>query len=875
MNKFLFCLIISVFISFSLHAGKNKKNIKQQTKSKIETVIIHSTNNPISDPEEFGFSHLKIWSDLNNRKRAAKERANTDQLNNALKAKKEENINLYEQLLREGAKQNCDDAMLHLGYLEEERENFEKAYAWYMISLCTKFLKNNKLTTIQTQNNNPYDRLSSITKHENLPQGYKNFWISFTSHIDKPKFNFNQRNITYCFINALYQLTNYNPTLSAFIAELCNWTNDKNYFCILGQVLADNYNLPEIGAYFLRLSKVDVALIHLQILINTGKITTDLNGKKFDSKDTYRVLSEITIQIKNPDVDQLTHLGHFILNDTISKLNGKIIPKNEKYEIAATYFRKAKTTSAFEQIGALIIDDKIQHDENNIQIDPNEKYEIAARNFRNAKTTSAFEKIGVLIIDDKIQHDENNIQIDPNQKYEIAARNFRKSGSPGSMINLGLLIFRKQIQQDENQKIVPKGQKYNIAASIFRKCINIQVAKHLIGYMIQFKLINEDEFGKTVPEDQRYEIASRLHIESVQDPTSYQDPVAFHCMALLIYHHDIDPKKGLQMLGYNEEFSVTKNEIFAELCRRSGTPEALSELALQIYKTPIDKDENNNHINENQNIKKSSNLFKQSSTSEAFFNLAIIKLNHAPIKSIEILKKCLSLFEKSFSLGFSKALEWCLSLKEEITALENQDNTFVLEENSPEFKEGKELDTISEDSEKTINSDNTNTSFSIKISKEDTNEHSSEQTNIDEENALSLEVRKKIKAAKKAEKIRKTKDLLKRKQKRFQLINHQLSQNQINDLLINVKKPQKNYKKNQIKWNKKTLDQLNALLSHEKDKVLLLIDDIKHGGTMGRPETLQGCNAISRRITQEHRLVYRLIENNIEILSCKGHYENM
>ncbi|MDP1974419.1 MAG: hypothetical protein Q8K37_00440, partial [Alphaproteobacteria bacterium] len=497
MNKFLFCLIISVFISFSLHAGKNKKNIKQQTKSKIETVIIHSTNNPISDPEEFGFSHLKIWSDLNNRKRAAKERANTDRLNNALKAKKEENINLYEQLLREGAKQNCDDAMLHLGYLEEERENFEKAYAWYMISLCTKFLKNNKLTTIQTQNNNPYDRLSSITKHENLPQGYKNFWISFTSHIDKPKFNFNQRNITYCFINALYQLTNYNPTLSAFIAELCNWTNDKNYFCILGQVLADNYNLPEIGAYFLRLSKVDVALIHLQILINTGKITTDLNGKKFDSKDTYRVLSEITIQIKNPDVDQLTHLGHFILNDTISKLNGKIIPKNEKYEIAATYFRKAKTTSAFEQIGALIIDDKIQHD-------------------------------------------ENNIQIDPNQKYEIAARNFRKSGSPGSMINLGLLIFRKQIQQDENQKIVPKGQKYNIAASIFRKCINIQVAKHLIGYMIQFKLINEDEFGKTVPEDQRYEIASRLHIESVQNPTSYQDPVAFHCMALLIYHHDID-----------------------------------------------------------------------------------------------------------------------------------------------------------------------------------------------------------------------------------------------------------------------------------------------------------------------------------------------
>ncbi|MDX2279417.1 MAG: Txe/YoeB family addiction module toxin [Saprospiraceae bacterium] len=28
----------------------------------------------------------------------------------------------------------------------------------------------------------------------------------------------------------------------------------------------------------------------------------------------------------------------------------------------------------------------------------------------------------------------------------------------------------------------------------------------------------------------------------------------------------------------------------------------------------------------------------------------------------------------------------------------------------------------------------------------------------------------------------------------------------------------------------------------------------------------------SRRITQEHRLVYRIRDNNLEIASCYGHY---
>lgn len=60
-------------------------------------------------------------------------------------------------------------------------------------------------------------------------------------------------------------------------------------------------------------------------------------------------------------------------------------------------------------------------------------------------------------------------------------------------------------------------------------------------------------------------------------------------------------------------------------------------------------------------------------------------------------------------------------------------------------------------------------------------------------------------------------------------------------------------------------------------KVFELISDIQktpfHG--LGKPEPLignyKGC--WSRRINDEHRLIYRVSVESIEILSCYGHYD--
>jgi toxin YoeB len=63
---------------------------------------------------------------------------------------------------------------------------------------------------------------------------------------------------------------------------------------------------------------------------------------------------------------------------------------------------------------------------------------------------------------------------------------------------------------------------------------------------------------------------------------------------------------------------------------------------------------------------------------------------------------------------------------------------------------------------------------------------------------------------------------------------------------------------------------------HISKKINLLIKDIKRTPFygIGKPEPLryqlQGC--WSRRITDEHRLVYEVMENTIRIIACHHHY---
>ena len=70
------------------------------------------------------------------------------------------------------------------------------------------------------------------------------------------------------------------------------------------------------------------------------------------------------------------------------------------------------------------------------------------------------------------------------------------------------------------------------------------------------------------------------------------------------------------------------------------------------------------------------------------------------------------------------------------------------------------------------------------------------------------------------------------------------------------------------KQDKKTLKRIN-----------LLLEDIKRNGFVGigKPEPLKNdlSGFWSRRIDETNRLVYRINNEQIEIVQCKGHYDTL
>ena len=60
-------------------------------------------------------------------------------------------------------------------------------------------------------------------------------------------------------------------------------------------------------------------------------------------------------------------------------------------------------------------------------------------------------------------------------------------------------------------------------------------------------------------------------------------------------------------------------------------------------------------------------------------------------------------------------------------------------------------------------------------------------------------------------------------------------------------------------------------------RIFELIIETKRGPFkgLGKPEPLKGnlSGCWSRRIDDKHRLVYKVIDQELKIISCKGHYE--
>jgi len=60
------------------------------------------------------------------------------------------------------------------------------------------------------------------------------------------------------------------------------------------------------------------------------------------------------------------------------------------------------------------------------------------------------------------------------------------------------------------------------------------------------------------------------------------------------------------------------------------------------------------------------------------------------------------------------------------------------------------------------------------------------------------------------------------------------------------------------------------------NRINLLLKDIARNGQegIGKPERLKHRDGWSRRIDETNRLVYLINEDSIQILQCKGHYDD-
>ena len=82
-----------------------------------------------------------------------------------------------------------------------------------------------------------------------------------------------------------------------------------------------------------------------------------------------------------------------------------------------------------------------------------------------------------------------------------------------------------------------------------------------------------------------------------------------------------------------------------------------------------------------------------------------------------------------------------------------------------------------------------------------------------------------------------------------------------------------------VQFTQNALDELNEFKSINYKlvfKILDLITDIQKNPFkgIGKPEALKGnySGYWSRRINDEHRLVYKVNDDKIEIYKCNGHY---
>ena len=911
-------LLSSSFLVTSLQAFDDAdeappSNAVASSQKKKETDSAPSTAlNPFSDAQKsFGFDVLKEWDKSNSTKKGKWEQENKARLRQAVEAKIKGELQQAEELWKEGAQNGCPTSMFWLGKAAEDRQNEEGAFSWYVLSLWTQLLKGIPLQTIQEVYANPWKSLVKLTSTPSYPAAHKTYFSYLQKEIPsresqlKSGKTISVRSLILCdiLVNAHIASLIFDERISAFTVGLAGWLQSNEALTVLGNFFYKQPDAIAKAAYCYRHSPTPENLLNLGFLINEGIIVCDARGQTIKPAQKDKVVARLCRKSGTPDA--LYHLACFIRDGRIHQdEKGVDIEKGKEDQVVARLYRKSGTPDALFNLGCFITQGRIQQDEKGVDIEKGKEDQVVARLYRKSGTPKALFNLGCFITQGRIQQDEYGVEIENGQEGQVLDRLYRKSGIPEALFKLACLITEGRLQHDENEVEIENGEEDQVVARLCRKS-GTPDALFNLGCFITQGRIHQDEKGVDIEKGKEDQVVAHLYRKS-------GTPKALYNLACLITEGRIQYDENEVEIENGEEDQVVarlyrksgtpdalfnlgcfitqgriqqdekgvdiekgkEDQVVAHLYRKSGTPKALFNLGCFITQGRIHQDEYGVEIENGQEGQVLDRLYRKSGIPEALINLALLKLRSSSGQTLDGRKEALSLFLQAALQGDKKAQDCYVQLKEDIEKIEP--SLQLNQETSDDLQHAdqvslKEEESSSSDSEEDPEESKAPNSDPV-LSPAPPDNQPVTQADPAPEEALSLDARKKRKAIKKEQK-KQTKTKVKANLKKLMSQDATERENGFSLLRTSEMITRKSDAKEnlQIVWEKGVKDIFNSLPSYQAKKVLKLIDDIKIGGNLGNPKTLTG-GSMSRRITGEDRLVYRLEKGTLKITSCKGHY---
>ncbi|MDP1724955.1 MAG: type II toxin-antitoxin system YoeB family toxin [Alphaproteobacteria bacterium] len=853
IKKLLFVLSLHFlsFNAFQVFAGLYDDEDTQD-------ISTPSDNMPLFDTTVFGLENLKTWWNAKPKKRKQIDSQNENRIKAAIAKRLNKQNDEATQLFKEGAQNGCPVSMYWLGFIDEQNKKYTQAFSWYMLSFFTQMIKSDSGPKgIQTCHN-VLANLDKLVKTDSVCEKRKAYYKAIKEQMSRmpahilPSHPLFMQAILRTIVIAHQKYFPHDKKLSAFSVGVNAWLLDKQLFPRLAEEAAGcaatitnsffNLDANVEAIYCMQLFKTNNLLGFLGDLILDNKCDYNENNTKFEEKDRAKIGSVLLWKTQDPKLIEKL-IDRLISGKIAFDAHGKPLDPSQKNQIIADLIWKQPDPSPtyLNYLGCLILHADKLKDANKKIIPKENKTFMAVEFFRKANIPQSIENIAKLIIDGKITNDLHNKPFSREERYEKAAEICRIIKTPDACDLLAHLISEGHVTKDLDGNPFTEDQKHFVEADLHRKS-RTPSALYNLGRLISLNLISQDLDNKEISNNKK--TTANLYRQS-------GIPDAMTNYAFLIEQMEISVDFDGNMFSESERYNIA-----AALYSKSKTQRSFHFVAHLIQENLIAQDYEGKAIeSEEQKEQIITDLYTQANFPESKIALAIIKLQSSSEQPIETMIQALNLLDEARLAGNSQADLFYTILHQKID--EEKGTQPILHIENP------------------IETKNENQESSLKPTQsqdEVMDDESSSDNSTDENDScpeLSWEDKQNLKALKKRDRVKNEANRHFKK-----LLQGKLSKKEGASLIpkmeITLAKTIK------IQWNKKAIDQWKSLNNDEKKLVQRQISNIQNGDQRsGKPKKLKNCDFISRRITQEHRLVYQLLGNgDIEILQCWEHYDD-